>query len=777
MQLSRLFLIVAAVTGLPAQQAMPIRDASTRIPPTYGPLHEGRQVVMTGVVAGPAIPLRGYSHAVLQDEEGNGITLEGSREQLARLAPGDRMEVRGVIGNRGGLPVLLPESMRKLGATTPPAPQPMTVRQLVEFGNLGRYVVVESQVLAAGDNAGGDVLMIGDSDVNLNVFLPREQRAKDAGLRQFHPGDRVRVTGLSSQYSPLQPHDRHFQVLIGSESDVVILSRAWPISPGVFAYAAVGIAVACVLWWKREARLARQRRMLQSVMRVSEDVIGASSPREIVRRLQSDLPRAIGADDVEVFLYSRPANTLDRISSDAAPQPLSIPVEEPIGSFYSTVALCFRNRALLHVPDTRRSPIMTGRDNPVPASAVFVPMNAQREPLGVLAVYHRKTSSRANPERHAALQHLANQVATSLKLQEQQHMREQLLRSEKMAAAGQLISGVATDLRAPLESIAKSARRLLESSADGRPELREIASDAERGLEIVGHLVSFARMERSESKPLDLCALVNGLLDIRQEDRERKGVVCENTIPISPLEVLADQAQLEQALLTMIVHAEHVAASAPDRTLRVGSRVMGRKVLISIECAAQAATDPFKELGQGDYFGFPVAQAIAQSHGGDMRYNPTAAAFRLEFEMPVYTAPGGEKPNQAPAPSRPLRVLTALIVEPDTAAQRKLLAMLAARGHRAIPVATAEDAADFVQRMPFDVVFCSVRLHGLNWVELFQRVRRRVGAFALMTEGYDADSARAFRGGEGQVLAKPVGDCELDAFLGLVEVRQAASRR
>jgi CheY-like chemotaxis protein len=122
-------------------------------------------------------------------------------------------------------------------------------------------------------------------------------------------------------------------------------------------------------------------------------------------------------------------------------------------------------------------------------------------------------------------------------------------------------------------------------------------------------------------------------------------------------------------------------------------------------------------------------------------------------------------------------VITALIVEPDMTAQRKLLTMLGGRGHRAIPAATAEDAADLVQRMAFDVVFCAVRLPGLNWVELFQRVRRRVGAFALLTEGYDSEAARAFKGGEGQILPKPIDDRALDNFLALVDVRHAAARR
>jgi CheY-like chemotaxis protein len=263
---------------------------------------------------------------------------------------------------------------------------------------------------------------------------------------------------------------------------------------------------------------------------------------------------------------------------------------------------------------------------------------------------------------------------------------------------------------------------------------------------------------------------------MRRPDRERKDVKLDSSLPISPVEVMADEAQLEQALLTMLVHAEHAAGHSTDRTVRISTRVLGKKVQFAMDCTLGSGTDPFTEVAQGDYFGLPVAQAIAQSHGGDLRLVPGRSGFRLELEMPIHT-PVANTEKSAGASQRPLRVITALIVEPDMTAQRKLLTMLGGRGHRAIPAATAEDAADLVQRMAFDVVFCAVRLPGLNWVELFQRVRRRVGAFALLTEGYDSEAARAFKGGEGQILPKPIDDRALDNFLALVDVRHAAARR
>ena len=103
-------------------------------------------------------------------------------------------------------------------------------------------------------------------------------------------------------------------------------------------------------------------------------------------------------------------------------------------------------------------------------------------------------------------------------------------------------------------------------------------------------------------------------------------------------------------------------------------------------------------------------------------------------------------------------------------------AFLAARGHRGIPATTAEDAADLVQRMQFDVIFCASRLPGLTWLELYHRIRRRIGAFALLSDTWDGEAAQTLGQGEGKVLTRPVADRDLDDFLGFVEVRLAAAR-
>jgi CheY-like chemotaxis protein len=183
-----------------------------------------------------------------------------------------------------------------------------------------------------------------------------------------------------------------------------------------------------------------------------------------------------------------------------------------------------------------------------------------------------------------------------------------------------------------------------------------------------------------------------------------------------------------------------------------------------------------EEPTAADSFGLRVCQAIAQSHGGDIRlFQTPQTTFRYELELPVHHAPAPYEPVDEPV-RRPARILTAILVDQDAGIQRKLLAMISVRGHRAIPVERPEEAADMVQRMSFDVIFCANRLPGLSWNEFFRRVRRRVGAFILVTDDYDQDSTVALKDEGGFVMRKPVDEEELDRVLSEVESRTGVNK-
>ncbi|MDZ4802873.1 MAG: histidine kinase dimerization/phospho-acceptor domain-containing protein [Bryobacteraceae bacterium] len=773
-----LALLLFLLSGTAASQTeLSLAEASRRDGPNLAAAHQNETIRVRGVVVAAAVLLPDYLQLAIQDQSGAGLTIQGPPAMVGSMVAGQRVEVTGRLEERAGLPVIRPTEVRVTGVEEAPQPQSMSIASLNHVVNTGRLVTAEGLIRWVGQNAGGEILAVGEGDRNVMVFLPWAGRRRVTVFDGYREGDRVRVTGVSSQYCPIPPFDRSFQILIPTVSAVSLISRGWLVSPAMFSSAMAALAGVIFLWWWRERKLRMQRTVLREIMSLSEDLIAASSMSDIARRIEAMPAGTFGAPELEIYLHGEGSPTLDRVITERTRAPLSIPLDTPIGSLHALTAVCYRNRAMLAVADLKRSPLIQHDGTSLPQSAVIAPMLAQGELTGVLVLLYRRKAD-LNADFQVAVQHLANQVAASLRLQDQQLMKEQLLRSEKMAAAGQLISGVAADLRTPLANVERVSARLLEGASPiQKAGLHDIASEAQRGLDLVDHLLSFSNMEKREPKPLDVHGMLARMLEMRREDMERREIIVDSHIPVAPVEVWADQAQLEQALLTTLVHAEEAATASADRTVRVASRITGSKVQITFTSAVSMDEPGLSAPDLADYFGFPVAQAILQSHGGDLRtVQIDRTHSRLELELPVL-APSAAAGAPARRSDRPARVMTALVVEPDVLAQRKLVTMLSSRGHRAIPVSNAEEAAEVVQRIQFDLMFCSTRLPGLNWVELYQRVRRRIGVFALLTEGFDPEASQTFGTGEGHVLAKPVEDRELDHVLGVAEVRWAVARQ
>jgi len=215
----------------------------------------------------------------------------------------------------------------------------------------------------------------------------------------------------------------------------------------------------------------------------------------------------------------------------------------------------------------------------------------------------------------------------------------------------------------------------------------------------------------------------------------------------------------------------------------VSSRVIGRHVRITIDYSDHShghdRSDPFEDQASGTDLGLQVCRAIVQGHGGEIRLlrNLTSGA-RFEVELPLHQYSQRGLGDSIETIKRATQSLTILIIEPDIPTQRTLLGILSARGHRVVPVGSAEEAIEMAQRLRFDIAFCSVRMPGMNWVEFFDRVRRLIGAFVLLAEGHDPEVSRAFKGSEGYLLSKPLDEMETQKLLNTIEERnESLSRR
>ena len=520
------------------------------------------------------------------------------------------------------------------------------------------------------------------------------------------------------------------------------------------------ICATIVAIWRREVRLRGQREVLRRAHELGEEILGAASPEQILSKIRQVAPKIFGVTHIELYLYNRHAKTLDAVERAGA-EGASISLGSPPAGPQTGAVACFHYRTLLAIPDTSRSPFPVAGKPGTARSLLFVPMLAQGEVAGVLEMHGHDRPRDFSRDEQALAQHLGNQIGVAVKLLDQRSVREQLFRTEKLAAVGQLISGIVNDLRTPLAAIAN----LAQESGD----LAMIASEARRASEIVTRLVGFGAGE-ARPQPVELNGLLQSLIKFREREWKVRGIHAHSLLAEEPVMVLGSRSQLEQVFLNLLVHAEQSLTDSSEKLISIRTSLIARRVLVEIGYSGpKTAADPFSRWPEDTGgTGLAVCRGLITGHGGEIRLvQPPAADPVFQIELPF----SREKlTGPAPEDSRNgARLMTALIIEPMETIQTELLGMLAGRGYRVVPVKNSDEGLDLAQRLRFDAVFCSVHAPGLNWVETAEQLKSRVGGFVLLSDSYDTELAADFEGEGRFVLAKPLDEKHLNHVLDAIK--------
>lgn len=767
-------LALAAGLCLPAwaQTRLSLAEVGARQPPDYLAVHLGQTATVRGVVNAPAFRFPEYIVVTLEDGRNGGVLETPPTDpRLDSLHAGDEIEATGKVAMLAGLPVIQPSSLAVVSRQKPPAPVDLPLAQLQNLTYLGRLVRTEGWVRGIAETTAGETMLINDGASSQRVFVPHGSGLAPADLAaHFTDGDRVRVTGIAYQYSPRRPHNRDFELLVGSQADIVRIEHGWFPPPAVLAVA-LGLAVlAAVLLWSRERRMRKQRTTLRLTYQLGEDILSSPSPEEASARIAGDLPGILGVTRVRVYIHNRATGTLDEVAANDG-KAAAIPLAAAPEGAQSGAAACFHYRTRLVVPDSARSPFPTeaGGSPIVPKSQLFVPMLTQGGLVGVIELDRDDRAGDFDADEQALAQHLANQMAVALKLLDQRSVQEQLFRTEKLAAVGRLISGVVNELQNPLASISDLATRAART-VQGAPakDLAAIASEAEKASSMVARLVSFAAAGPGEARPVSIGELLRNLVDFRERDWKASGIKVRDLLSGDPLMVMGSHGQLEQVFLRLLVHAEQALAESSEKTLTIRSSLLARMAVVEIIFSARGETHGVEDLAAM----LGLTRSVIAGHGGEVRLiDKGNADARFEVELPILAKERAAAVDPA-VQERAIqsgRRMTALLIEPDDTAQRQILHLLSGRGYRVVPVNNTDTGMELTQRMRFDAVLCSVRAPGLNWVEVAERMQSKVSGFVLLSDGYDAELAANFEGDGRYVLAKPVQEPEMNKVLSSIE--------
>lgn len=247
---------------------------------------------------------------------------------------------------------------------------------------------------------------------------------------------------------------------------------------------------------------------------------------------------------------------------------------------------------------------------------------------------------------------VASDVTEQARLQaERVELRDRLTQSEKLAALGQFVAGIAHELNNPLQGVLGHLELMLQDTAQfparSKRDLKLVFREAERAAKIVHNLLVFAGSRRITRRRLNVNHVVTRVLRLRDATAAASSIEIVKNLAAKLPRVAGDALLLQQALLNVVMNAEQSLATVNGpRRLELRTRRLGRGMIeiqiadngpgISAE-AMPRLFEPFfttKEVGQGTGLGLAIAYGIMLEHDGRLSAANRAeggAVFTLEL--------------------------------------------------------------------------------------------------------------------------------------------------
>jgi C4-dicarboxylate-specific signal transduction histidine kinase len=251
---------------------------------------------------------------------------------------------------------------------------------------------------------------------------------------------------------------------------------------------------------------------------------------------------------------------------------------------------------------------------------------------------------------------LDHQIEQERKMHEALHsLQRQVVRQERLAAVGLLVSGVAHELNNPLQAILGTAELLEQHPEIGTDLLDEVTfvkTQAGRAREIIRNLSRFSSQQSGPPSPIDLRAVIAEVVQLRSRDLDSSAIelLVEAT---SGRRVYATFTELEQVTLNFVINAQQSIESSGRQKGRILIRVSdaGRKVRLEVLDNGTGVRpedepklfQPFfttKPVGKGTGLGLSVSYGIIESYGGSIGYRPNEwGGATFFFELPAGDSP------------------------------------------------------------------------------------------------------------------------------------------
>lgn len=392
---------------------------------------------------------------------------------------------------------------------------------------------------------------------------------------------------------------------------------------------------------------------------------------EILRLVLEGVMKNIGFDRARLYLVNEKTSVLECKMAVGLDEDRIKNVALPLDPADSIVARSILEKKPFIVPDAVRDP----RVNPIlkerfnQQSLVVIPLVVKEKAMGAIAVDHTEPGKNVTREALESMMTFAQQAGLAIQnasmYQElkafSQQMEEriqktsadlrkteaQLIRSEKLAALGQLAAGIAHEIRNPLTSInilIHSMTANLSAETAQREDLKVIEEEIQRINEIVEQFLRFARPAPPLFKETEILTVFDEVLHLLKPQIERLRIVVNRDFNAAPPMTL-DREQMKQVVLNLLINA--LQAMPQGGRLDLSARVLEdhRWMKLSIRDSGigippenlKKLFDPFfstKEGGVG--LGLSIAHRIIDQHHGKIEVeSPPGEGTAFHLWLPL----------------------------------------------------------------------------------------------------------------------------------------------
>ena len=383
-----------------------------------------------------------------------------------------------------------------------------------------------------------------------------------------------------------------------------------------------------------------------------------------------------------------------------------------------------------------------GAPNPALAAgvAIFVALLAVRVSRS-LAVQERQS------------QRLAQSIEAERKMTSTLERHARLMETERLAAVGELVAGVAHEVNNPLSSISAFAQLLLRDdtlTAEQRDSVKVIRSETGRASQVVQDLLSFARRSEPQREPVDVNHLVERTVRLRNYQLTSSNVQANLALRDDVPAVTGDARQLQQVVLNLVTNAIQAMAPMGGGMLAVSTRADAGEVVLEIADtgpgvlpeARARVFEPFfttKQEGEGTGLGLSVSYGIIASHGGTITVtdgpkspmhngNSHGPGATFVVRLPASDAPAARSRHVSadlPAfPARsPLCGLRILFVDDEASLRQGFSAFGRLRGFSVVSAEDGRAALGLLDGTSVDAVVTDLRMPIMDGASLYEALR------------------------------------------------------